>query len=97
MKNSTELPRIHDIGRPQMQEREAILLMESEDISGLTICQVKGGDGNGWIIKIDINSDPSSQQTLATKREKTQRIFKTSDAALRWCRKIGFDTVNVRL
>ena len=78
-----------------MQEREALLLMESNELVRLTVC--RENNYTGWVIKLDTKSSPNSQHTLDTKREKTQRIFKTSDAALRWCKKIGFNEVTVLL
>lgn len=78
-----------------MQEREALLLMESNELVRLVVC--REASHAGWIIKMDTKSSPNNQHTLATKREKTQRVFKTSDAALRWCKKIGFDEVTVSL
>ena len=78
-----------------MQEREALLLMESNELIRLIVC--RDANHTGWVIKLDTKSSPHSQHTLATKREKTQRIFKTSDAALRWCKKIGFNEVTVTL
>ena len=78
-----------------MQEREAIILMESHDLSKLVVS--RENQENGWIIHIHIKSPANKQDTLDTKREKTPRIFKTSDAALRWCKKIGFNEATVTL
>lgn len=77
-----------------MQEREALLLMESKELTRLTVRRQQ--NGSGWIIIIH-TSNNDSEQALVTKRGKTNRIFKTSDAALRWCKKIGFNEVNVVL
>lgn len=77
-----------------MQEREALLLMESNELTRLTVCRQP--NTSGWIIKIHTTSN-DSVQALVTKRGKTNRIFKTSDAALRWCKKVGFNEVNVIL
>ena len=78
-----------------MQEREAILLMESQDLTHLVVS--RESKKLGWIINIHVKSSANKQDTLDTKREKTPRIFKTSDAALRWCKKIGFNDVSVNL
>ena len=77
-----------------MQEREALLLMESNELTRLSVR--RHANLSGWVILIHTSSN-SNEQALVTKRGKTQRIFKTSDAALRWCKKIGFNEVNVIL
>lgn len=77
-----------------MQEREALLLMESNELTRLTVR--RHTNTPGWVILIQTSSNPG-EQALVTKRGKTNRIFKTSDAALRWCKKVGFNEVNVIL
>ena len=77
-----------------MQEREALLLMESKELTKLTVHRQP--NSSGWIILIHTSSN-DHEQALVTKRGKTNRLFKTSDAALRWCKKIGFNEVNVYL
>lgn len=82
-------------GYPPMQEREALLLTQSHDLTALSVC--KQADNSGWIIKLHTKSAENNEHTLATKREKTKRVFKTSDAALRWCKKVGFEEITVYL
>lgn len=77
-----------------MQEREAFLLMESNELTRLTVSRQP--TPSGWVINIHTTHN-NGDQILVTKRGKTNRIFKTSDAALRWCKKIGFDEVIVHL
>lgn len=77
-----------------MQEREALLLKESNELTRLTVRRL--ATGSGWVILLHTSSN-SSEQALVTKRGKTDRVFKTSDAALRWCKKLGFNEVNVIL
>jgi hypothetical protein len=78
-----------------MQEREAFVLMESKELTRLAVSRQQ--NSSGWIINIYTTHNNNGDQTLVTKRGKTNRIFKTSDAALRWCKKIGFDEVTVHL
>ena len=77
-----------------MQEREAIALRKSGDLVNLSIYRQPKSEG--WIIKLHTKSG-SRDDTLVTKRDKTSRIFKTSDAALRWSKRLGFNEVTVLL
>jgi len=77
-----------------MQEREAIALKKSGELINLSI--YKQPKKQGWVIKLHTKSG-RQEDTLVTKREKTSRIFKTSDAALRWSKRIGFNEVTVLL
>lgn len=78
-----------------MQEREAIALKKSGDLINLSI--YRQPKKQGWIIKLHTKSGSNKEDTLVTKREKTSRIFKTSDAALRWSQRMGFNEVTVLL
>lgn len=78
-----------------MQEREAIALRKSGDLVNLSIS--RQAKTQGWIIKLHTKSGGGKEDTLVTKREKTSRIFKTSDAALRWSKRLGFNEVTVLL
>jgi len=77
-----------------MQEREAIALKKSGDLTNLYI--YRQPKTQGWIIKLHTKSG-SKEDTLVTKRDKTSRVFKTSDAALRWSQRLGFNEVTVLL
>lgn len=80
-----------------MQEREAIALKKSGELT--SICIYRQPKMKGWVIKFQTSASKASgkEDTLVTKREKTSRVFKTSDAALRWSKKIGFDEVTILL
>jgi len=77
-----------------MQEREVGFLLESGDLNCVTINHKPAHQG--WIITLTTKTD-AAKHTLVTKREKTHRLFKTSDAALRWCKKLGIKEVIVYL
>ena len=78
-----------------MQEREAIALKKSGDLINLSI--YRQPKSRGWIIKLHCKSGGGKEKTLVTKRDRTSRVFKTSDAALRWSKKIGFAEVTILL
>ena len=78
-----------------MQEREAIALRKSGDLVNLSI--YRQPKKQGWIIKLHTRSGGIKDDTLVTKRDKTSRVFKTSDAALRWSKRLGFVEVTVML
>lgn len=74
-----------------MQEREAKLLCKSNDLVSISVFSNK----SGWVIKI-LEKNKSEPDYLISKRSTDPRIFKTSDAALRCCNRIGFNMVEVR-
>ena len=76
-----------------MQEREARLLNESNDLKMVIV--EASSQGKDWVIKLVDNND--NGQFLVSKRSTEPRLFKTSDAALRCCMRIGFDQVEVKL
>ena len=78
-----------------MEEREAIALKKSGDLTNLSI--YKQPKQQGWVIKLQTISSGGKKITLVTKRDKKSRVFKTSDAALRWSKKIGFSEVTILL
>lgn len=74
-----------------MQEREAKILLASKDLKDAVIQPNIGQQG--WTITFkDKNEQP---QPLVSKRSNDPRLFKTSDAALRCCARIGFNQVEV--
>ena len=76
-----------------MQEREARLLFESNDLINAVIQSSQ--QKNGWTVSfIDQNAQP---EYLVSKRSSDPRLFKTSDAALRCCARIGFHQVEVKV
>ena len=76
-----------------MQEREARLLFESNDLINAIISASE--DKPGWTINfVDKNENA---EFLVSKRSNDPRLFKTSDAALRCCARIGFHQVEVRV
>lgn len=76
-----------------MQEREARLLKESGDLAKVVI--QRSGDNKGWTIKLVAQN--SDEQMLNSKRSREPRVFKTSDAALRCCQRIGVNLAMVDL
>jgi hypothetical protein len=77
-----------------MQEREAQILIASGDAQSLTVSFDQ--NSNGWIVYLHLKHEPEPK-ALVTKREKESRKFRTSDAALRWCKRMGINEVNVVL
>ncbi len=76
-----------------MQEREARLLFESNDLK--TVIVEPTANSSGWtIMVVDTNEN---HQFLRSKRSNDPRLFKTTDAALRCCVRIGFNQVEVKL
>jgi len=76
-----------------MQEREARLLKESGDLEKVVIS--RSADEKGWSMKLVAKNGDG--QMLNSKRSKDPRVFKTSDAALRCCQRIGVDVATVDL
>jgi hypothetical protein len=76
-----------------MQEREARLLKESGDLDKVVISP--SADNKGWSMKLVAKNGDG--QMLNSKRSKDPRVFKTSDAALRCCLRIGVNTAVVDL
>ncbi len=76
-----------------MQEREARLLFESNDLKNVIVEPTE--NNSGWtIMMVDTNEN---RQFLVSKRSNDPRLFKTTDAALRCCVRIGFNQVEVKL
>ena len=76
-----------------MQEREARLLSGSNDLEKIVIRA--SANSNGWILTlVEKNGDVHQ---LNSKRSKEPREFKTSDACLRCCTRIGITSINVVL
>lgn len=73
-----------------MQEREAKLLCKSNDLVSISVSKADAG----WIIKI-LEKNKQDSDYLISKRSTDPRTFKTSDAALRCCNRIGFSKVEV--
>lgn len=77
-----------------MQEREAKILQKSQDLKGIVITQ--SPDRKGWHLRLIENND--SAHFLVSKRDDNKpRLFKTSDAALRCCLRIGLGQVEVSM
>ena len=74
-----------------MQEREARLLFRSNDLTNAKIEQTH--DRKAWTIRF-VDKNQQSHH-LVSKRADTPRHFKTSDAALRCCLRVGFKQVEV--
>jgi len=77
-----------------VQEREAKILQKSQDLKGIVITQ--SPDRKGWHLRLIENND--SAHFLVSKRDDNKpRLFKTSDAALRCCLRIGLGQVEVSM
>jgi len=76
-----------------MQEREARLLSESNDLDKVIIQPAT--EDNGWTLKLIAKN--GVEHMLNSKRSKDPRVFKTSDACLRCCSRIGISSANVAL
>ena len=82
------------LGTPVMQEREAKLLHKSNDLGGIVIEQAT--NKKGWIVKIT-DKNNSNHYLVSKRDDQKPRNFKTSDAALRCCMRIGFTQVEVAM
>jgi hypothetical protein len=76
-----------------MQEREARLLSESNDLEKVVIQPTT--ENNGWTLQLVAKN--GDHHMLNSKRSKEPRVFKTSDACLRCCSRIGINTATVAL
>lgn len=77
-----------------MQEREAKLLHKSSDLKGIVITQ--SPDKKGWHLRL-IENNNSSHYLVSKRDDNKPRLFKTSDAALRCCLRIGIGQVEVSM
>lgn len=50
---------------------------------------------SGWIVLLQTTRGETI--ALENKRGRSIRLFKTSDAALRWCQRIGFREISINL
>ena len=76
-----------------MQEREARLLFESNDLEKVII--QPSSDKKGWTLRLVAKN--SDEHMLNSKRSKEPRVFKTSDACLRCCSRIGVQSASVAI
>lgn len=76
-----------------MQEREANIAFERGRITAAML--ERDEDRAGWVILL--RSVSGDAIPLENKRGRSIRLFKTSDAALRWCQRTGFQEVRVNL
>jgi len=74
-----------------MQEREARLLSESNDLEKAII--QPSANQQGWTLKLIAKN--GIEDMLNSKRSKEPRVFKTSDACLRCCSRIGITSASV--
>ncbi len=73
-----------------MQEREAILRFAEGEIRRVALN--RDSERGGWTIRLQVSGDSIP---LENKRGRSVRLFKTSDAALRWCQRLGCEEVQV--
>lgn len=76
-----------------MQEREAKLLYKSNDLDSVIV--EPADNKRGWVVRMVEKNQRSHY--LVSKRGDSARVFKTSDAALRCCARIGFSEVEVSM
>ena len=69
------------------------MLFESNDLK--TVIVEPTESSSGWTIMMVDKND--NRQFLVSKRSADPRLFKTTDAALRCCVRIGFNQVEVKL
>lgn len=85
--------RINNNGVPKVQEREASAQFASGRIHSAVLEQDPVREG--WTLHFPMPD--GTRQPLENKRGRCVRLFKTSDAALRWCQRIGFREVRINL
>ena len=76
-----------------MQERDIAGRVASGEVRTVLIQHDR--DRAGWLAKLITHA--GDEIYLETKRGREVRLFKTSDAVLRWCERIGFQEVTVYL
>lgn len=76
-----------------MNEKDVKLLFKASHWSGTTVKYAP--QENGWLVELKA-ADNGEQHVLSLKTG-SPRFFKTSDAALNWCREIGFTKITVQL
>ena len=76
-----------------MQEREASTQFTSDGIHKAVLEHDPVREG--WTIHFFLTD--GTRVPLENKRGRCIRLFKTSDAALRWCQRIGFREVFINL
>ncbi|MCA1804629.1 MAG: hypothetical protein LC646_04635 [Xanthomonadaceae bacterium] len=76
-----------------MQEREASAQFASGDIRAAVLEQDLVREG--WTVYFLMRDE--GKVPLENKRGRCIRLFKTSDAALRWCQRIGFREIRINL
>lgn len=84
-------PQINKVGDPKLQEREIIFRYAAGEFSNAVLSP--DHERKGWTLSLTMNSGEVVK--LETKRGVEIRLFKTSDAALRCCQRIGFVEVTV--
>jgi hypothetical protein len=76
-----------------VQEREAAAQFASGEIRSAVLEQDRVREG--WTVHFPMPD--GGKVPLENKRGRCIRLFKTSDAALRWCQRIGFREVRINL
>jgi len=80
-------------GGPELQERDITGRVASGEVR--TVVVQRDRERAGWLAKLITHA--GDEVYLETKRGREVRLFKTSDAVLRWCGRIGFREVTVYL
>jgi len=76
-----------------LQEREIADRVASGEVR--TIIIQRDPERKGWLARLITHA--GDEIYLETKRGREKRLFRTSDAVLRWCERIGFREVTVNL
>jgi hypothetical protein len=75
---------------------EARTLLKAKILTKATVSRVyKDGTPIGWSLKFEANKDISEYSLLLETQQRSDRLFRSSDAAIETCKKIGFYEVTV--
>lgn len=70
-----------------------LVLSVGGDGMKMTVCQSEGG----YVLRTHVGYQPRKAFGLKAEKSGEQRVFKSMDSALRVCKKLGFDLVQVQL
>lgn len=70
-----------------------LVLSVGGDGMKMTVCQAKGG----YVLRTHVGYQPRKAFGLKAEKSGDQRVFKSMDSALRVCKQLGFDLVQVQL
>lgn len=76
-----------------MNEKDVRLLFEAGHWTDATV--IRNSEENGWHVLLLDKNTPKTTQILSAKRG-NNRVFKTSDSALQWCKELGFLDITIQ-